>query len=184
MSDEHVRQGLEEFIPHSPDFRRVVQHPHELLDWTRVPSFRETAIAREILLAAGFQQGVSFLLVDGARAVGTMHLNMAHTAHFSDQELTALDKCRHDVQRHVAGFVHAGELGVSRRELEVLRLLVEGGSNRQIAERLAISVSTVNRHVESILVKLGASNRVQAAVTGLLLGLVETNDDWASGNML
>lgn len=51
---------------------------------------------------------------------------------------------------------------LTRRELEVLRLLAEGWSYNQIAERLVISPRTVNHHVSAIYVKLGVSSRVAA----------------------
>src|SRR5947208_14970255 len=56
----------------------------------------------------------------------------------------------------------AGRL--SPREREVLALLTKGQTNREIARKLTASVSTVNRHVEDILTKLGVSDRTQAAV--------------------
>jgi DNA-binding NarL/FixJ family response regulator len=59
------------------------------------------------------------------------------------------------------------------RELEVLRLLALGHSNRQIAEELVISLGTAKNHVEHIRVKLGASDRTQAVVQALKLGLIE-----------
>ena len=52
---------------------------------------------------------------------------------------------------------------LSPREQEVLRLMVDGHTNKEIARQLIISVSTVNYHVASILTKLGAENRTQAA---------------------
>jgi DNA-binding NarL/FixJ family response regulator len=54
-------------------------------------------------------------------------------------------------------------LGLSRRELEVLRLLAHGLSNREIAERLVLSEHTVHRHVANILRKLGVGSRSAAA---------------------
>lgn len=53
-------------------------------------------------------------------------------------------------------------LGISDREMEVLRLVAEGCSNKQIADRLYISVHTVKTHVSSLLGKLDASRRTQA----------------------
>lgn len=53
-------------------------------------------------------------------------------------------------------------LGISERELEVLELISEGYSNRQIADRLYISINTVKTHVSSLLGKLDASRRTQA----------------------
>jgi NarL family two-component system response regulator LiaR len=52
---------------------------------------------------------------------------------------------------------------LTKRECEVLALLVEGKTNQAIAERLQISQSTVHLHVSNILAKLGASNRTEAA---------------------
>jgi two-component system, NarL family, response regulator LiaR len=63
-----------------------------------------------------------------------------------------------------------GEL--SPRELDVLKLLVEGLSNAEIAEALFLSPNTVKTHVRGIMNKLAVSDRVQAAVTALRSGLV------------
>lgn len=54
------------------------------------------------------------------------------------------------------------DYNLSRRELEVLALLVEGLSNAEIADRMSVSASTIKFHVSSILGKLGASTRTEA----------------------
>jgi DNA-binding CsgD family transcriptional regulator/tetratricopeptide (TPR) repeat protein len=56
-------------------------------------------------------------------------------------------------------------LGLTARELEVLREVTSGRSNREIAEELVISVKTVSVHVSNILAKLGAATRGEAAAT-------------------
>jgi DNA-binding CsgD family transcriptional regulator len=61
--------------------------------------------------------------------------------------------------------------GLTPRELEVLRLLVEGRSNRQIAEQLFISGKTVSVHVTNLLSKLGVHSRLEAAAMARRLGL-------------
>jgi len=66
----------------------------------------------------------------------------------------------------------AGRL--SPREREVLQLLTKGQTNREIARKLTVSVSTVKIHVEHILAKLGVSDRTQAAVRAIEMGLVST----------
>lgn len=53
-------------------------------------------------------------------------------------------------------------LEISKREYEVLQLISEGCSNREIAERLFLSESTIKTHVSSLLVKLNAKRRTQA----------------------
>ena len=50
------------------------------------------------------------------------------------------------------------------REVEVLRLIARGQSNREVAERLVISPKTVGRHVENLYAKIGVSSRAAAAV--------------------
>src|SRR6266700_1966819 len=63
---------------------------------------------------------------------------------------------------------------LSLREREVLQLLSQGQTNREIARNLTVSVSTVKIHVEHILAKLGVSDRTQAAVHAIELGLLHT----------
>ena len=70
----------------------------------------------------------------------------------------------------------AAELGLTSRELDVLGLLAEGRSNRQIAEALFISVKTAGVHVSSILSKLGVASRGEAAATAHRLGLDDVGD--------
>ncbi|MGW2216761.1 response regulator transcription factor, partial [Nonomuraea sp. NPDC001684] len=62
--------------------------------------------------------------------------------------------------------------GLSARELEVLGLVAEGLSNRQIAERLFISARTSGVHVSNIMAKLGAASRVEAAALARRTGLI------------
>jgi DNA-binding NarL/FixJ family response regulator len=52
----------------------------------------------------------------------------------------------------------------TERELDVLRLLAQGRSNREIGEALYISATTVRSHVSNILLKLNVANRTQAAM--------------------
>ncbi|MCL6451667.1 MAG: response regulator transcription factor [Acetobacteraceae bacterium] len=61
---------------------------------------------------------------------------------------------------------------LTRREEEVLALLAQGSSNRQIAERLYISEKTVKNHISHILEKLGVQDRLQAAVLAMKRGWV------------
>jgi DNA-binding NarL/FixJ family response regulator len=63
--------------------------------------------------------------------------------------------------------------GLSLREVEVLRLLAVGKSNREIADSLCISLNTVATHVRNILSKTGSANRTEAAAYTLHQDLVE-----------
>jgi len=65
---------------------------------------------------------------------------------------------------------HLGEL--TERELEVLRHIAQGMSNREIAAALSISPMTVKTHVSNLLSKLQLADRTQAAILAIRLGLV------------
>jgi DNA-binding CsgD family transcriptional regulator/tetratricopeptide (TPR) repeat protein len=68
-------------------------------------------------------------------------------------------------------------LGLTAREAEVLRLVADGLSNSQIAEKLFISRKTASVHVSNILSKLGVSTRVEAAALAHRRGLVKASAD-------
>jgi DNA-binding NarL/FixJ family response regulator len=72
-----------------------------------------------------------------------------------------------------AGGVGPGSRPLSRRELEVLRLVARGRTNRQIAERLTVSEHTVHRHVANILRKLDTSSRAAAVARAAQAGMLE-----------
>jgi len=65
-----------------------------------------------------------------------------------------------------------GPVGLTAREVEVLRLLARGLPNKEIAERLVISPKTVANHVEHIYSKIGASTRAAAALFAMSHGLL------------
>ena len=60
---------------------------------------------------------------------------------------------------------------LSPREIEALRLMAAGKSNREIAEALFISRNTVSTHVRNILAKTGSANRAEAAAFAVRHGL-------------
>jgi NarL family two-component system response regulator LiaR len=66
----------------------------------------------------------------------------------------------------------ARESPLTPRETDVLRLIAEGRSNTEIAERLYIGYGTVKGHIRDILEKLSAADRTQAAVTALRKGYI------------
>jgi DNA-binding NarL/FixJ family response regulator len=69
--------------------------------------------------------------------------------------------------------LHTAQPELTERELQVLRLLTEGESNKAIAGALGISERTARTHVSNILAKLGVSSRTQAALWATREGFVE-----------
>ncbi len=93
-------------------------------------------------------------------------------------ELEAAIRAVHAGGRKIPGVVaerlaeRMGGSDLTGRELEVLELIVRGRSNREIGSALGISEATVKSHINSILGKLGVTDRTQAATTALQRGIV------------
>ena len=93
-------------------------------------------------------------------------------------ELESAIRAVHAGGRKIPGVVAerlAGRMGgsdLTGRELEVLELIVRGLSNKEIGAALGISEATVKSHINSILGKLGVTDRTQAATTALQRGIV------------
>ena len=68
---------------------------------------------------------------------------------------------------------HAGEDGLSPREIDVLRLIAVGNTNKEIGSRLFIAEETVKSHVANILSKLAADDRTHAVTIALKRGIIE-----------
>jgi two-component system, NarL family, response regulator LiaR len=74
---------------------------------------------------------------------------------------------------HRSGGSHPAHGDLTARERDVLRLVVEGLANKQIAQRLGIGEKTIKTHVSRVLAKLGVEDRTQAAVLAIREGLVD-----------
>jgi DNA-binding CsgD family transcriptional regulator len=119
--------------------------------WQRLEAPYERARARELVGLACRELGDE----------DTARLELEGAADVFSALGAATDLSR--VER-AAGSEELPDGGLTKRELEVLRLLCAGRTNRQIAESLVLSVRTVDRHVSNIYAKLGVSSR--AAATG------------------
>jgi DNA-binding CsgD family transcriptional regulator len=71
------------------------------------------------------------------------------------------------------GRASAGSMSLTRRELEILRLVAVGRTNREIAHRLFLSPRTIDMHVRNMLAKLSCRSRTEATGRAHELGLFE-----------
>jgi DNA-binding NarL/FixJ family response regulator len=79
------------------------------------------------------------------------------------------------VASQMADWIHAeepGKMGLTTREMDVLRLVVAGKTNQEIGIALGISEKTVEKHLEGVFSKLGVASRVEAAVVAVRKDLV------------
>ncbi len=97
-------------------------------------------------------------------------LSPSATAEQIDVALHAVAEGLRVTERSTASQTEVESL--THRELEVLHLLAEGVTNKEIAQRLAITEHTVKFHVNAILSKLGAATRTEAVVQAARLGIV------------
>ena len=94
-------------------------------------------------------------------------------------ELLAVIRAVHAGRRHVPPEVaarlaeHFGDDDLTARELEVLRLIRDGFRNKQIADQLTISETTVNFHIKNLVDKLGANDRTHAVTIAVRRGLLQ-----------
>ncbi len=70
-----------------------------------------------------------------------------------------------------------GNKCLTEREKEILQLVSQGLSNKAIAQILSLSAGTVKVHVSNIFEKLGVSNRTEASVLALQMGLISSAED-------
>jgi DNA-binding NarL/FixJ family response regulator len=94
-------------------------------------------------------------------------------------DLLAVIRSVHEGRRHIPPEVaarlaeHFGDESLSNRELEVLRLIRDGHRNKQIADQLEISETTVNFHIKNVVEKLQANDRTHAVTIALRRGILQ-----------
>jgi two-component system nitrate/nitrite response regulator NarL len=77
--------------------------------------------------------------------------------------------------------VRVGDVALSQRELDIIRRLADGHSNKAIAKELAITEATVKVHLKTVLRKLGATNRTQVAIWAVQHGLANVGNGVGNG---
>lgn len=133
---------------------RLIREQHPEVQVIVLTSFKDEGLVQSALQAGA----ISYLLKD----VSSEDLAAAIQAAYAGRPTLAPEAAQALIQaaRHPADRVGFDLTG---REHEVLDLLVQGMNNNEIADRLVISPSTAKFHVSSILSKLGASTRTEAA---------------------
>ncbi|HEY4557992.1 MAG TPA: response regulator transcription factor [Enteractinococcus sp.] len=134
-------------------------------------TFCQGYAAERWLKPQGFQNGVSSAIVHKDHGeLGSVHMN-SYDEVISDQQLERLDQFVRFLAAEFVDRRKRAELGLSAREIELVRLIAQGATNPEIAEELYISRSTVRTHVENLLKKFNTENRVGIAVKAARLGI-------------
>jgi DNA-binding NarL/FixJ family response regulator len=94
------------------------------------------------------------------------------------EAITMVHAGRRYVHGHIASRLAERMMrtNLTARELEILKMLAKGPTNKEIAQALGISDNTVRNHVNSIIEKLEVSDRTEAATTAIQRGLITVDD--------
>lgn len=164
-----VSTGLRE-----PTGIEVARHAHEAAPETRIVLLARPDDVNA--LVDGFRAGVlGFVRADVSRLDLLSSLRRALAGESVIDPVAATELVRR-LAAESQGPVARMPEQLTPRELQILRLVARGHTNRQIADRLIVAVGTIKVHVEHILDKLGATDRTQAAVRAVELGIVHADD--------
>lgn len=149
-----------------------------LVDY-RMPRLAGTALLAELAAAApemavvvytaeADQQLARDVLAAGARGLVLKEAPLADVG----RALEAVLAGRSYVDPGVVQQRGAGDIGLTKRELDVLALVADGLSHEEIGKRLGIGAETVRTHLRKASLRLGAATRTQAVAAALRLGLI------------
>lgn len=132
--------------------------------WEDVPQFRESQAVEEWFRPAGISEGSSMFFHDErGELLGVLHVSVS-AGRFLPYWTQLLEAARPEFEKLIRGYQQMSAYRLTKREHDVLRLVSHGKKNSSIARQLGLSTSTVSNHIESLLRKLNASSRTEAAI--------------------
>jgi DNA-binding NarL/FixJ family response regulator len=169
----NAREAVEQFRIHRPDITLMdLRLPGRSGTDALVDILSDFPRARIIMLTTSDGDGeIQLALRAGAAAYVLKSM--------PKNDLLGVIRSVHSGGRHIPADVaarlaeHLGDENLTTRELEVLRLIRDGHRNKQIADELAISETTVNFHIKNLVDKLQANDRTHAVTIALRRGILE-----------
>ena len=165
-------EAIRQFRRHRPDVTLMdVQMPN--MDGAEAISrIRNEFPNARIIVLSTYSGDVQILRAIKSGARGYILKGNVH------RELLEAIRCVHAGQKRIPPEIaaelaeHAADDELSLREMDVLRLIATGNSNKQIGDKLSIGETTVKSHVSNILSKLSANDRAHAVTIGLQRGII------------
>lgn len=140
---------------------QAIKHQHLAIQIVALTSFQEDELVQNALRAGAI--GYLMKNVTARELAAAIRSAKAGKMTLSSEAAQALVRANQQAQEPES---------LTEREREVLKLMVEGLNNAEIAERLVVSLSTVKYHISNILGKLGVDNRVSAVTLAIQRKLV------------
>lgn len=167
------QEAVEQFVRLRPDVTLMDLQMPLLSGVEAMMSIRALDIKANIIVLTTYKGDVQIERALRAGAAGYLlkgdvRLNLADA-------IGAVHAGRSYVSKEVASELatYYGAEGLSERELEVLRLVAEGNSNKMVGQHLAIKEETVKAHMSTVLAKLGAKDRTHAVTLARRRGMIE-----------
>ena len=169
---EDGNEGLEAYRRHRPDVVIVDLRMQGMTGVEMIRALRQEHSGARVLIYSNFARGEEVYQAIMAGASGIVVKEMA-----LERLLDAI-RAVHAGEQYIPPQVAAkiGErmlANLSAREMEVLKLLAKGMSNKEIAARLGLVVGTIKIYVANIFAKLGVSDRTQALVSAVKRGIID-----------
>lgn len=167
------REAIEEFRKRRPDITLMDLGMPEMNGIDAIIAIRAEFPEARIIVLTTYRGDVQVLraLKAGARGYllkGLLRKELLETIRAVHAGLRRIPP---ELAVELAG--HAADEALSAREIDVLRLIAGGNSNKVIAAQLSITEETVKGHVKNILAKLSANDRTHAVTIGLKRGIIE-----------
>lgn len=167
------REGIQQFRTHRPDVTLMDLQMPEMSGLDATIAIRNEFPQARIVVLTTYSGDVQVMRALKAGAQAYLLKNLCH------KELLGTIRAVHagkkalspEASHEIAD--HAVDDALTPAEIKVLRLIADGNANKQIAAQLSITEETVKSRVKSILSKLGANDRTQAAMIGLKRGIID-----------
>ncbi|WP_158942960.1 response regulator transcription factor [Granulicella sp. S190] len=166
-------EAIASFRLHRPDVTLMDIRMPKTNGIEAISAIRKEFPSARIVVLTTYGGDIQALRAFKAGAVGYLLKSMLRTELIDTVRLAhaGMKRIPPEIAQEMA--VHAGEDVLTIREIEVLRDVAKGSSNKVIAMRLAISEHTVKGHLKSILSKLDASDRTHAVMIALKRGFLD-----------
>jgi DNA-binding CsgD family transcriptional regulator len=172
---------VEAGLVHRDPVVEALRHWHVPFTWSELRRDRKLSIlgteALQVLYDHGWTEGLAVPIPRGNLRFGLVGLTCQRRRAFSPTEkslLTMLSLCALERLRNLApkhGFA-IPPLGLTKREIDCLRLIARGATDRAVGKKLGISQSTAHEHFETAKKKLKASTRAEAIAVAVSLAVV------------
>ena len=167
------REGIEAFRKHRPDVTLVDLRLPDISGIEVMRAIRKEFPLSRFIVLTTYSGDVQALDALKAGASAYLLKSMLRTELLETIRLVHLGKKRIPAEIATEIAEHAGDDALTLRELEVLRALGAGYSNKQIARQLTVSEGTVKSHMKSILPKLNARDRTHAVMIAVKRGMLD-----------